>query len=238
MQIGSHRRTWRITAEASGDVTAHVTCNRIGYRNHAQTPASPADAVAWGLLYSNAMRLIAIFGSLLLGVAACGGSSPAPASPVAHHETESAGDPSCPVAVPGTSVTVEDTDTGAALVFVTTGDVAELRRRVSELATMHNEQHGKMGPLPIGTETSAHDHGAHGGHAGHGEAANGGEHAGHAGGMISVHSRAEASGIDGGARLTFVVSSADVGKIQEELRMHAQHMASGSCEMGEHTGHH
>lgn len=191
-----------------------------------------------GLAVESSMRLIAIFGSLLLGVAACGGSSPAPASPVAHHETESAGDPSCPVAVPGTSVTVEDTDTGAALVFVTTGDVAELRRRVSEIATMHNEEHGKMGPLPTGTETSAHDHSAHGGHAGPGEAASGGEHAGHAGGMISVHSKAEASGIDGGARLVFVVSSADVGKIQEELRMHAQHMASGTCEMGAGAGHH
>lgn len=174
------------------------------------------------------MRLSAIVTSLLLGLAACGGSSPAPATPAAH-EPASAGDPSCPVAVPGTSVTVEDTETGAALVFVTTGDAAELRRRVVALADMHNEEHGKMGPLPTGTESAGHDHSAHGGHG----AMAGGEHAGHAGGMIMVHSKAEASDIEGGARLTFVVAAADVGKIQEELRMHAQHMASGSCEMGE-----
>lgn len=195
------------------------------------------------MLYRAPMRLNAILASLLLGLAACGGSSPAPAAPAAHHDgADDAGDPSCPVAVPGTSVTVEDTDTGAALVFVTTGDVAELRRRVAEMASMHNDEHGKMGPLPTGTETAAHDHSAHAGHgdhAGHGGGdAAGGEHAGHAGGMISVHSKAEASDIDGGARLAFVVSAADVGKMQEELRMHAQHMSSGSCEMGEHAGHH
>src|SRR5688572_28737173 len=63
-----------------------------------------------------------------------------------------AGDPSCPVEVPGTSVTVEDTDTGAALVFVTTGDIAEVRRRAAALAQTHNEHHGKMGPLPTGSE--------------------------------------------------------------------------------------
>ncbi|MEZ4403223.1 MAG: c-type cytochrome [Kofleriaceae bacterium] len=92
-----------------------------------------------------------------------------------------------------------------------------------------------MGPLPTGTETAAHDHSSHGGHGGHaghgGGGMAGGAHAGHAGGMIGVHSKAEASTIDGGARLTFVVSAADVGKIQSELRMHAEHMASGSCKM-------
>ncbi len=184
------------------------------------------------------MRLSAIFMSLLLGVAACGGSSPAPTMPANQEPATAGGDPSCPVEVSGTSVTVEDTNTGAALVFVTTGDVAELRNRVAALADMHNDEHGKMGPLPTGSETAGHDHSAHGGHAGHGEAAPAGEHAGHAGGMISVHSKAEASGIDGGARLTFVASAADVGKLQEELRMHARHMAAGSCEMDEHAGHH
>lgn len=82
------------------------------------------------------------------------------------------GDPSCPVSVPGTSVNVEDTDTGAALVFVTTGDVAELRKRVSAMAQMHNEHHGAMGALPGeagGTAGQGHDMGGTGSstHAGH-----------------------------------------------------------------------
>lgn len=193
-----------------------------------------------------------------LALAACGGasSSTPTTSPAAGASDKAAhGDPSCPVAVPGTSVTVEDTDTGAALVFVTTGDVADLRRRVGAMAQMHNDAHGKMGPLPTGEESGDVHGGAHAGHGGgpapaggahagmnhgaggmnHGAGGMGqgaGGHAGHAGGMISVHSRAEASDVDGGARLALVVGGADVGKLQAELRMHAQHFASGSCAMG------
>jgi hypothetical protein len=179
---------------------------------------------------------LSLTASLALAAAACGGKGSTAAEPSAPATSQPAADPSCPVAVPGTSVTVEDTATGAALVFVTTGDVADLRQRVSALAAMHNDMHGKMGPLPTGEESSGHDHGAHGGHGGHAAqgATGGGEHAGHAGGMISVHSRAEASDIDGGASLAFVAGGADVGKLQSELRMHAQHLSSGTCAMGSH----
>ena len=65
----------------------------------------------------------------LLALVACGH----PAAPADHPQPAPAqartGDPSCPVAVPGTSVTVEDTPTGASLVFVTTGDLADVRAR-------------------------------------------------------------------------------------------------------------
>lgn len=53
------------------------------------------------------------------------------------------GDPTCPLLVPGTSVSVEDTAEGPAFVFVTTGDVAGVRTRGTALAAMHN---GKSGP--------------------------------------------------------------------------------------------
>ena len=59
-----------------------------------------------------------------------------------------------------------------------------------------------------------------------------GGHASHAGGMISVHSKATASDIEGGAKLSFVSGAGDVAKLQGELRMHAQHLASGTCAMG------
>jgi hypothetical protein len=179
--------------------------------------------------------------SLLLSLllVACGGASqpatpstPAPQAAAAPAPTDD--DPSCPVAVPGTSVSVEDTDTGAALVFVTTGDAAELRRRVGSMASMHNDQHGAMGPLPTGNEDAKHDmhgmhgdHASHGGHAGHDTSS--GEHAGHAGGMISVHSQATTEEIVGGARLAFIAAPTDVAKLQDELRMHAQHFAAGTC---------
>jgi hypothetical protein len=196
------------------------------------------------------MRLSSVLGALVFStLAACGGSttssSKEPTAPAPTATVED--DPSCPVSVPGTSVTVEDTDTGAAMVFVTTGDAAELRKRVAAMATMHNDHHGSMGPLPTGDEAGVgHDHAAHGGHAGHdmgggggehtghGMGGGGGEHAGHAGGMISVHSGATAEDIDGGVRLVFVAAPSDVPKLQEELRMHAQHLSSGTCEMSHH----
>jgi hypothetical protein len=205
------------------------------------------------------MTRLALLASFLL--AACGGASSAPSgastTPASTQAPSSeADDPSCPVAVPGTSVTVEDTSTGAAMVFVTTGDVSELRRRVAAMAQMHNDHHSQMGPLPSGNEPAGDPHaghgGGHGGHGGHGApdpnaahaghggsghaggghgAQGGGEHAGHAGGMIGVHARASSEEIDGGARLVLVVAPADLGKVQDELRKHAQHLASGTCDM-------
>jgi hypothetical protein len=150
------------------------------------------------------------------------------------------------VAIAGTSVSVEDASNGAALVFVTTGDVAEVRRRVADMATKHNEHHSAMGQLPdgngTGDEHAGHEMNGHtghgtGGHAGHDMGAHAGHdtssatHAGHSGGMISVHSKALASEVEGGAKITFVATSADTAKLQSELRMHAQHFAAGTCEM-------
>ncbi len=131
-----------------------------------------------------------------------------------------------------------------ATLFVTTGDVAELRARVTAMAAKHNAHHGAMGALPDGTggggEHAGHDMGAmHGGgaHAGHDM---GGGHAGHdtsgmhgggGGGMIMMHSKADAADIEGGIKVIFTVAPADVAKIQAELRMHAQHLAAGTCAM-------
>lgn len=178
---------------------------------------------------------------LTLALGGCGGSSStsgAPMTKVAPAASD-AGDASCPVAVAGTSVTVEDTTDGAALVFITTGDVADVRRRVVAMASMHNEHHASMGALPDGQQ-SGDGHAGHsmgsgsgghdmGGHAGHNMSS--GEHAGHAGGMIGVHSQAVTSDVEGGARIVFVADGADVGKLQGELRMHVQHFAAGTCRM-------
>jgi hypothetical protein len=201
------------------------------------------------------LKLSAVF--LYLAFAACGGS-PSPAtstisSTTPAQGTSNAGDPSCPVAVAGTSVTVEDAPNGAALVFITTGDVAEVRRRVAAMASMHNEHHGAMGPLPDGSDAggghaghdmsghAGHDMAGGGAHAGHDMAgggahaghdmAGGGAHAGHAGGMIGVHTKAAASDVEGGAKLLFIANAGDVAKLQSELRMHAQHLGAGTCGM-------
>jgi hypothetical protein len=176
-------------------------------------------------------------------LAACGGGGKT--SSTTEAPRAAGGDPSCPVSVPGTSVTVEDTNTGAALVFVTTGDVAELRKRVAAMAKMHNDHHGSMGALPDGKD-------AGGGHAGHdmskmgsgsmqghdmsnmGSGDDMSQHAGHAGAMISVHSKAESADVERGAKLVLTVGAADVAKLQSELRMHAQHLSNGTCAMEHH----
>jgi hypothetical protein len=181
-----------------------------------------------------------VVGALVFAsLAACGGGAAAPAVEAPRAARE-AGDPTCPVSVAGTSVTVEDTDTGAALVFVTTGDAAELRRRVAQVASSHNDHHAAMGPLPDGTEQASHDHGGHTGHAaptGHAGHAMPGSHAGHgaggpAGSMIGVHSKATTIEIEGGVKLQFLAGAPDVARLQGELRMHAQHLGAGTCAMG------
>jgi hypothetical protein len=53
----------------------------------------------------------------------------------------------CPMQVPGTTVRAEEVEGGSAIVFSTTGDVAELRRRVAAMAAMHNEHAGKGCPM-------------------------------------------------------------------------------------------
>jgi hypothetical protein len=49
--------------------------------------------------------------------------------------------------------------------------------------------------------------------------------------MIGVHSKAEVEEVEGGAKITFIAFPADVAKMQNELRMHAQHLADGTCQM-------
>lgn len=56
-------------------------------------------------------------------------------------------DPSCPLEVPGTSISVEDTANGAALVFVTTGDAAQVRTRANAFVTMHAKHDGPNNAL-------------------------------------------------------------------------------------------
>jgi hypothetical protein len=170
-------------------------------------------------------------------LAACGGSSSAkPVTPSS--EAASPADRSCPAAVPGTSVSAEDTDTGGALVFVTTGDVAEVRKRVAAMAAMHNEHHSKMGstPAPGGGEGMDHDmkgmdHSKMGGMDHDMEGMDHSKMGGMEGMMMGVHSTATAEDVEGGARLVLSTDPGDVGKLQNELRMHAQHMADGTCPM-------
>lgn len=86
-----------------------------------------------------------MFLSCLVVVAALGacGSKSSPTGTVAPTQAPAAADdPTCPLLVPGTSLSVEDTTNGAALVFVTTGDPLAVRARAAALADMHTKHDG------------------------------------------------------------------------------------------------
>jgi hypothetical protein len=85
--------------------------------------------------------------SLLLAAAACGSKSTTTQDTTPVTKPAAADDPTCPLLVPGTSLSVEDTTNGAALVFVTTGDAAAVRTRSTALAAMHNQQNGPKGAM-------------------------------------------------------------------------------------------
>jgi hypothetical protein len=115
------------------------------------------------------------------------------------------------MAVEGTTARAEDVDGGVAMAFTTTGDVAELRRRVAHMAEMHG----------------SHPGGGHGMMMGEG----------HPGGMMGEGMKmppatARSEDIEGGARIVFTPKDpADLAALREQTRRHAEQMASGQCPM-------
>lgn len=182
---------------------------------------------------------------LFAPLAACGSKSSAKPTTAAHHDQAAATMAAmCPVEVPGTSVAAEDTATGGALVFVTTGDVAEVRKRVAAMAAMHNDHQAEM--AANGGTMAGMDHGDMGAmkgmdhaHMGHGQMGAMGGTGGtggaggmdHAGMMAMMNSQVAVEDVDGGARLAFTAQPADVAPLQAGLREHAQQLAGGTCAM-------
>jgi len=117
----------------------------------------------------------------------------------------------CPMAVAGTSARAEDVDGGAAIAFTTTGDVAELRRRVAHMAEMHTRHHGKGdGPMMRDSDEM--------GMMGDG--------------MMMPAADARSEDIDAGARVVLTPRApADLAQLREHTRQHAEKMASGQCPM-------
>lgn len=84
------------------------------------------------------------------------------------HDMMSQGMADCPMAIAGTTARSEDVEGGAAMVFSTTGDVAELRRRVAAMAQMHNKHAGAGCPMmamhaggPNAAPAPTNEHDAH-----------------------------------------------------------------------------
>jgi hypothetical protein len=137
-------------------------------------------------------------------------------------------DAMCPMRVEGTTAHAEDMPGGAALVFTTTGDVTELRRRAAHMATMHNQHHSASQPH------MAQGSGA-GPQAGQGPQ---GDREGPDGvmddhGVMMSASQARAEDITAGARIVFTpVDPAQLHALRQHTQRHAQQMmSSGTCPM-------
>lgn len=69
---------------------------------------------------------------------ACGHPAAKPTTTPPPPPAES-GDPTCPLEIPGTSVNIEDTADGGALVFATTGDAAAVQKRADAFVAEHGK---------------------------------------------------------------------------------------------------
>ncbi len=145
---------------------------------------------------------------------ACGGSKSAPSTATPHNGSGAMAD-MCPMEVPGTQVSVADTQDGVAIAFTTSGDVAQLRQRVQGMAVRHEKKMSRGGMMGSGGMGS-------GGMMGSGHM------------MKMVDSTAHAEDIDAGARIVLSPKDpAQLSELRDHVREHAARMAGGHCPMME-----
>lgn len=130
----------------------------------------------------------------------------------------------CPIGEPGTRITVEDTDDGAAMAFVTSGDTDALRAQVFAMAELHNQIFAALrAPIEQPGPTSRRD-----------------DEEIHASGpgprpsprvapmnderdlVVLVPSAARVENIDGGARLVFSTDASELAALRAEVRGEAE----------------
>jgi hypothetical protein len=184
---------------------------------------------------------IALLGALALGACATAQTTQQPATtqpesaPARGHGMQGGKsmhdmDEMCPMRVEGTTAHAEDVPGGAALVFTTTGDVAELRRRAARMAAMHNQHHSaSQRHMAQGSERGA---GPQAGHGPHGDKqGSGGMMGDHAGMMMMMSAtQARAEDITSGARIVFTpVDPTQLDALRQHLQRHAQQMMSSSA---------
>jgi len=133
---------------------------------------------------------------------------------------------SCPMKVEGTTASVSDTGDGVAISFTTsTGDVAELRRRVHHMAEMHDRHHGTMGQGMMGGKNEA-------------APSPGASSPKKPKKMMMVPSTAIANDVEGGARIVLVPKDpARLAELRQHARDHVGRMSRGECPMMAMKGH-
>lgn len=184
------------------------------------------------------IRSLSWYALLVTALMACGSrqqsAEPVTRAPVtANAAPSSAGRCACPMAMnmANTQITTADATDGIAIVFTTTGDVADLRARVRKISDMHNRMAGEMG--------SMHGEDAQGGAMQGGGMQGGGMHCDREGrmhgmgmGAKMIPSRASVEDVPGGARLVLVPADASqLGALRQQARMWAEMMQKGQCPM-------
>jgi len=157
----------------------------------------------------------------------------------------------CPMQVTGTTLRTEDTSGGVALVFLTSGDVSELRTRVRRLADMHNQmqsgsrsnmQQGASSSTPSSSMPGTGNYDTQGsGAPGGGSMGEGSTYSGstgmqqpstQGGGGMMPSATARAEDIDGGAQLILIATDpSQTDTLRQNVRQEAQDMAAGNCSM-------
>jgi hypothetical protein len=162
--------------------------------------------------------LCSVLGSVLaIGMLGCGSGQTKSTASAPPPNTQHTGGQMCSMMqMAGANVVTSDTSDGAAVAFTTTGDVAELRAHVREMAEMHNGMAGM-----------------HHGEDMHGGMGSGDMH----GGMMRmqmVPSRASVEDIPGGARLVLIPTDpSQLTTLRAQAREHVAMMEKGKCPMME-----
>ena len=164
----------------------------------------------------------------------------------------------CPTDVEGTTARTTQTKRGITIAFTTKGkdDVAEVRRRVQHLAEMHNQHHAQhQAQGAQGAERTVADQAGGQGavvslqqnatqaQTGTGQvgapvqSGTGGQGQSAAANAMGTHdvltmTQARAENMPRGARLVLTVKEPrQMERVREQLRIHAQNMAAGECDM-------
>jgi hypothetical protein len=197
--------------------------------------------------------VVAFAFTILAGAACTHGDRAAPSAPTASAATAAPARPMartpapggmasvCPMSVPGTQVSAEDTATGEALTFTTTPEqAAALREKVHAMADLHNRHHAgaAAGQGGMGGGTGSMDR--LGGMDRMGDMGGMAEGGTGTGGMMGggmqrpPPARAEVEDSPSGARLLLTpLDPADADALRSTVRMHAEEMQQHGCEMME-----
>jgi hypothetical protein len=179
--------------------------------------------------------IVALIGSLALAGCSKSESEPETAQGAGEErattggESQTAMSENCPMDVPGTTVQAEDVEGGAALVFMTTGDVDMLRERVRNMAEA--EESHAMGAARMGGQTMPGGTSDTTAGAKSGEEMDSAEARGTGTApMLDVDTRVE--DVEDGARLIIIATNpADLDAVRDDAEQRAQQLTSGECPM-------